>query len=299
MSLITNSLPLISVVVPCYNQAQYLDECLQSVLDQTYENWECIIVNDGSPDNTEEVAQKWIQKDSRFKYLYKENGGLSSARNAGIEIANGRWILPLDCDDKIANRYLELAAQEFSKNYSLIYCDSEFFGDVVGAFALPEFNFEEILYQNLIFCSAIFPKSAWETVKGYDTNLIYGREDWEFWINLLSHHQIKVKKLDYVGFFYRRKTQSMDNDLNADLHKIRFSERYIYEKHQDMYEKQFGTYIQLVKKNHEQIQERTKIQRENSSLDRRLKTLRSEINSNFVTRALYRMLVVFSSRKPQ
>ena len=64
---------LISVIVPCYNQAQYLDECLQSVLEQTYPNWECIIVNDGSPDNTEEVAKLWIEKDKRFKYFWKEN----------------------------------------------------------------------------------------------------------------------------------------------------------------------------------------------------------------------------------
>ena len=86
---------LISIIVPCYNQAQYLDECLQSVLDQTYHNWECIIVNDGSPDNTEEFANKWTAKDSRFKYLLKTNGGLSSARNAGIETANGEWILSI------------------------------------------------------------------------------------------------------------------------------------------------------------------------------------------------------------
>ena len=108
--------PLISVIVPCYNQAQYLDECLQPVLDQTYTDWECIIVNDGSPDHTEEVAKKWLKKDPRFKYIHKENGGLSSARNAGITQAKGEWVLPLDADDKIGNLYLELAEKEFSKN---------------------------------------------------------------------------------------------------------------------------------------------------------------------------------------
>jgi glycosyltransferase involved in cell wall biosynthesis len=76
--------PKISVIVPCYNQAIYLDECLQSVLDQTHENWECIIVNDGSTDHTEETAKKWTEKDARFIYIYKKNGGLSSARNAGL-----------------------------------------------------------------------------------------------------------------------------------------------------------------------------------------------------------------------
>ena len=100
--------PLISVIVPCYNQAQYLDECLQSVLDQTYQNWECIIVNDGSPDHTEEVANKWLEKDPRFRYIDKENGGLSSARNAGLKEAKGEWIQFLDCDDKINTISFEL-----------------------------------------------------------------------------------------------------------------------------------------------------------------------------------------------
>ena len=63
----------VSVIVPCYNQAQYLDEALQSIVEQTYADWECVIVNDGSPDPTEEVAKKWMQKDSRFKYLFQEN----------------------------------------------------------------------------------------------------------------------------------------------------------------------------------------------------------------------------------
>ena len=120
-------MPLISVIVPCYNQAQYLDECLQSVLDQTYTDWECIIVNDGSPDHTEEIAKKWVEKDTRFIYLSKENGGLSSARNAGIEIAKGEWILPLDADDKIGNLYLELGEKEFDKDYTIVYCDAAFF----------------------------------------------------------------------------------------------------------------------------------------------------------------------------
>ena len=63
---------MISIVVPCYNQAQYLEECLQSVLDQTYEKWECLIVNDGSTDNTEEIALQWKKKDSRFIYLKRK-----------------------------------------------------------------------------------------------------------------------------------------------------------------------------------------------------------------------------------
>src|SRR5690606_38985259 len=79
----------ISVIIPCYNQAHYLEEALQSVLEQTYTDWECIIVNDGSQDNTENLAKKWIEQDSRFNYFFKENGGLCSARNFGIRNSSG------------------------------------------------------------------------------------------------------------------------------------------------------------------------------------------------------------------
>ena len=90
---------LVSIIVPCYNQAQYLPDALGSILMQTYPSWECIIVNDGSTDNTEDVAREWMIKDGRFKYFKKKNGGLSSARNAGLELACGEYIQLLDADD--------------------------------------------------------------------------------------------------------------------------------------------------------------------------------------------------------
>lgn len=93
----------ISIIVPCYNQAEFLDECLTSVFNQTYTDWECIIVNDGSPDHTEELALKWCERDPRFSYTYKENGGLSSARNIGLSKVSGDWIQFLDSDDLLPN----------------------------------------------------------------------------------------------------------------------------------------------------------------------------------------------------
>lgn len=226
--------PRISIIVPCYNQAEYLDECLQTVLEQTYQNWECIIVNDGSPDNTEEVSKKWIEKDTRFKYLYKVNGGLSSARNAGIEIANGEWILPLDCDDKIGNQYLKLAEEKFKDDYTVIYCKAEFFGTINQAWNLSDYNYEHLLIENLIFCSAFFRKSDWEKTSGYDKNLIHGKEDWDFWLSILDKEK-KVYCLDYLGFFYRRKEESMDIEINKNKAKKDFSLNYIYKKHLNKY----------------------------------------------------------------
>ena len=110
---------LVSIIVPCYNQAIYLTECLNSVLNQTYSNWECLIIDDGSPDNTFEIANLFIEKDKRFKYFKKENGGLSSARNFGIKQSFGEFILPLDADDKIHQDYISEVVKIFVKDETI------------------------------------------------------------------------------------------------------------------------------------------------------------------------------------
>lgn len=246
----SNTSPLISVIVPCYNQAQYLDECLQSVLDQTYQDWECIIVNDGSPDNTEEITKQWTEKDARFKYLYKENGGLSSARNAGIEIAKGEWILPLDADDKIGKQYLELAEKEFDQGYTVIYCEAEFFGAKVGKWELPYYTYERILIDNIIFCAGFFQKKEWINCMGYDENLKHGREDWDFWLSILDRNKT-VYKICYLGFFYRRKDISMDVVINQDPQILKSVKKFIFIKHYDKYVHQFGDFYTLINENKE------------------------------------------------
>ena len=271
--------PLISVIVPCYNQSIYIDECLQSVLGQTYKNWECIIVNDGSPDNTEEVALRWVEKDARFIYLKKENGGLSSARNAGIEKAKGEWILPLDCDDKIGNQYLELASQQFNNDYTIIYCEAEFFGDRIGKWELPEYNYNNLIQANIIYCSAFFKKNDWLNAKGYDEMLIFGREDWDLWLAILNVNS-KVLRLNYIGFYYRRKENSMDVELNLDINKRTYSENYIYKKHLSKYLK----YDENAIANYGFI---------NNKLDQLIKT-NNQINKSIFTRLLFKLIKLFS-----
>lgn len=268
-------MPLISVIVPCYNQAQFLDECLQSVQNQTYTDWECIIVNDGSPDHTEEIAKNWTEKDSRFIYLYKENGGLSSARNAGIEIAKGEWILPLDADDKIGNQYLDLAEKEFANNYTVIYCEAEFFGNQDQYWDLSDYSFQKLLFTNLVFCSAFFKKSDWKIVNGYDINLKNGREDWDFWLSILNPKK-EVKKINYLGFKYRRKDFSMDHLINLDQKKLIEAENYIYKKHLEKYLDENKNAI----KNHRIIKQKIE------SYDYLLKT----INKNKLTKFLYKII---------
>lgn len=92
---------MISIIIPVYKVEKYLDRCVQSVVDQTYKNLEIILVDDGSPDNCPNICDKWKNKDSRVRVIHKKNGGLSDARNAGIEIATGKYIAFVDSDDYI------------------------------------------------------------------------------------------------------------------------------------------------------------------------------------------------------
>ena len=98
--------PLISVIVPVYNVEQYLKTCVDSVLNQSYKNWELILVDDGSPDNCPQICDIYVAKDDRVKVIHKENGGASSARNAALDIATGEYITFLDSDDFWHNDYL-------------------------------------------------------------------------------------------------------------------------------------------------------------------------------------------------
>jgi len=236
-------LPEISVIIPCYKQAEFLDECIDSVINQTFQNWECIIVDDGSPDNTEDISKEWCKKDSRIKYFKKVNEGLSKARNYGIGFAAGEYILPLDADDKIGRQYMELALPYFKRNdnVKIVYCRAELFGNMSGEWHLSKYSYKKLLTGNLIFCSAFFKKTEWVRIGGYDINMVEGLEDWEFWINMLKNGG-DVIKIDAVQFYYRKKKSSRSS--NAELKREKLFD-YICEKHISIYNKVIGNHIIL------------------------------------------------------
>lgn len=99
---------LISVIVPIYNVEDYIRQCFDSLLNQTYQNFEVLMINDGSPDNSASICQEYAARDSRFRYFEKENGGASSARNMGIEYSEGSYITFVDPDDWLDETYLEI-----------------------------------------------------------------------------------------------------------------------------------------------------------------------------------------------
>ena len=115
---------MISVIVPVYNVEKYLDNCVESIVNQTYKDLEIILVDDGSPDNCPAMCDEWAKKDDRIKVIHKENGGLSSARNAGLEAANGEYIAFVDSDDSIdlATYSTMLGFFEQDENVDIVIC---------------------------------------------------------------------------------------------------------------------------------------------------------------------------------
>lgn len=226
----------ISIIVPCYNQAHYLSETLQSVLDQEYSNWECLIVNDGSPDNTEEVALEWCERDDRFKYLKKQNGGLADARNYGIKRSQGTYVLVLDSDDKISKNYTSEAIKVLDEDSSikLVSCKSMLFDGVNEEAQLLPYTYDNLLFvRNCFFCSSIYRRVDYDKIpEGYNTNMKGGWEDYDFWVSLLNRND-NVVVLDKIHFYYRIKDGSMRSLITTELeNKLQLQ---IFKNHVDKY----------------------------------------------------------------
>ncbi|MGL5065798.1 MAG: glycosyltransferase, partial [Microcoleus sp.] len=183
-----DSQPLVSIIIPCYNYAQYLAEAVASAVSQTYQNWECIIVNDGSPDDTSAVAKQIIQTDNRqhkIKLLEKPNGGIADARNAGISQAAGKYILCLDADDRIHPEFLAATVKilEEKPAVGFAYTDIQEFGVKQDKVSKGDFDLQRFLRSNQAPVTSLFRKEIFERVGGFNKIMVKGWEDWEFWVS--------------------------------------------------------------------------------------------------------------------
>lgn len=234
----------VSVIIPCYKQASFLNEALQSVVNQTHENWECFIVDDGSPDDTKEVAEKWCTKDSRVHYLNQQNGGLSSARNFGIQNAKSDFILTLDADDKYEKTFIAKALKIFNDNSKIGVVSSwvvRFKDDKEIAIIKPNGKtIEDFLFQNACNGTSLFRKKCWLEVGGYDENMKNGYEDWDFYIRVCSVGW-QVYVIPEPLFYYRQHTFSMRLDAYAN-HDVAIK-KYLYSKHKELYLKHYDKMI--------------------------------------------------------
>ncbi len=202
--------PLVSVIVPCYNLAQYLPETVESLVKQTFTDWECIIVNDGSTDNTSQVAREIIAKypDKRIYLLEKENGGAADARNFGIRHSKGAFILPLDADDILHPNFLEKTVDVLINcNWiHLVYTDYVEFGAWNKYVQTGDWNPQRLLFQNILCYCCLFRKEVWKAIGGYNPTMP-GYEDWDFWIGC-AEKGFTGLRIPQVLFFYRIRENS-------------------------------------------------------------------------------------------
>ena len=213
----------VSIIVTCYNQSNYIAETLDSVLAQKYTNWECIVINDGSTDNSEEIILSYSEKDERFIYLYQDNAGVVTARNNAISQSRGKYILPLDGDDVISDEYLLLAVKILDENddVNLVYCDAMKFGAEKGLLKLPDFTIRNLLNTGCCVCTSMFRRSSYDIIGGYKEDMNIGWEDLEFFISLIELGG-KPRKIDKVLFFYRILEKSRNRSIDeVTMCKIR------------------------------------------------------------------------------
>lgn len=237
--------PLVSVVTPTYNRAHTLGKAIRSVLNQTYENWEMIIVDDGSTDDTKKLVQSFT--DARIRYFVKENGGPSQARNYGLTHASGDWIMYLDSDDELLSKCIEVMMDWASRNPDAVFAiprssrTLELYkgGKLIQSVddsgdTPPEFTIQDIFERNAGFS----PNGFMHLHSITDEGLVWDEgcklmEDWEFMLSIGDRYPDGFM---YVPVVLQRYTQRFGSDnlvSNTQYGDWADAFEYIYEKHKN------------------------------------------------------------------
>jgi len=190
--------PLVSVVLPTYRRPDMLGQALDSVLGQTFDGWECIVVDDGSGDETRTIIEKWTGPDSRFRALELEHSGFAGrTRNAGILAARGRWIAFLDDDDVWLPHRLErqIAAAEQETGATMFCARTELFGGKSGRWPCQDLpgilTFELLLEDNQVATSTVLVKTEAVRQAGGFNETLHAAEGWELWLRLARRHMVR------------------------------------------------------------------------------------------------------------
>lgn len=212
----------VSIIIPCYNQSAFLEHCLNSVLNQTFQDWECLLINDGSTDNTEEICKKWLEKDVRFFYFKKENQGVTKTRDFGLDNAKGDWIQFLDADDILATNKLEKSLQ-FSNQANIIISNfGMLFGNQITApfcdLTAYEINFENLVSKwdidfNLPIHCPLIKKELIDKTRFKSS--FKANEDWVFWLEIFHKKEINLHFIDEQLAFYRHNSEGASKNLSS------------------------------------------------------------------------------------
>lgn len=223
--------PQVSIIVPVYNSARYLDACINSVVNQTFTDWELLLIDDGSTDSSAKICSNWKDRDSRVKCIQKPNGGVSSARNMGLAHAIGKYIMFVDSDDCCANRILEILHHSIQNEHDIVACRVTGFKGEVPAIPLVDTVSEQIntidnLYIKYGEAGLLHPPVAklykTDIIRKYnirfDETLSLG-EDLCFNLDYLDHVS-SGSLIDSPLYLYRDTTGSLSKRIKDDYADI-------------------------------------------------------------------------------
>lgn len=213
--------PKISIIIPVYNVEKYIRECLDSILNQTFTDWEALLIDDGSPDNSGLICDEYAAKDSRFKVFHKTNGGVSSARNLGLENAMGEWVLFVDADDVIYNDCLEkcysiatddnldMLQFKFDRDFELREPQNNITSEV-----LSSADFLDIRHNVCAACSFIKASIIRDNSIRFNTNIKLA-EDQLFILHAIKNSN-RIKITNDVLYYYRPNEQSATHTAKVE-----------------------------------------------------------------------------------
>jgi glycosyltransferase involved in cell wall biosynthesis len=229
--------PLVSVIIPCHNQGIYLQDALDSVLRQTHQNIEIVIVNDGSDDNFTLHKLQEV-RELGLKIIDVAVYNPSTTRNIGIENCRGEYIVPLDADDIIDDGFIEKSLSILLNNNRLGAVSSwtMLFGAKDSLQKYKSGGVENYIYYTNATITATFSKKTWKAVGGYDPSMIDGAEDWDFWLGVTSRG-LDIEIIEEPLFFYRIKNQSRNVDAALKFEEIK---KKLTQKHEHVFKHYFG-----------------------------------------------------------
>ncbi|HJE03286.1 MAG TPA: glycosyltransferase [Aliarcobacter thereius] len=228
------NLPLVSIVVPCYNHEKYVKETIESIINQTYKNIELIVIDDGSKDNSVQVIQELADKYG-FTFIHRPNKGLSATLNEGIKLSKGKYFSAIASDDILMLEKIEKQVEFMESNpeYGMCYGKIVYFEDSIeNTFEYPNSNRQGWVFDDLLNYGCFIPapstfmkKEAFDTVGGYDENLWI--EDWDMWLRIAQKYQVGY--IDEYLAYYRKH----DTNISSQSLKMYKAEKQILEKYKD------------------------------------------------------------------
>jgi glycosyltransferase involved in cell wall biosynthesis len=233
------NLPLVSFIIPYHNAGATIQDTVDSIFNQTYQNFDVWIVNDGSTDPFSIEKLKDFDGNEKIHILHQENAGPGSARNLAIQRSKAEFIVPLDADDLIDSNSVAKSLNVFKNNeIGAVYGNIQYFGEEATVKIQADFKIDRQLIMNQIAVTALIRKVVFDDVGLYDLILSKpGLEDWEFWIRM-GQSSWKIQKLEMI--FFQARIQNSSRTYQVANKNLNFIQDYVYKKHVNLVMKNYN-----------------------------------------------------------